>query len=148
LRACSRSLLAASENSMGCLRTILPRHALRRHVFGVRPNVSLSSRSWRSAPRDLSPGLAGPFPAPLRHTLGKVPLRPAADRDDKHRAPRTPSLQSEGPQNKAPEPSSIRAHSDYYPTGAVWVDIPFPYGNGRVTAAGASDFQLRHVIFP
>jgi hypothetical protein len=36
---------------------------------------------------------------------------------------------------------------NYYPAGAVKVDIPFPFGNGRTTVASASDFQLRHVIF-
>jgi len=35
-----------------------------------------------------------------------------------------------------------------YPTDAVKADIPFPFGNGRMTTARASDFQLRHVIFP
>jgi hypothetical protein len=35
----------------------------------------------------------------------------------------------------------------YYPANAVKADIPFPFGNGRTTAARASDFQLRHVIF-
>jgi hypothetical protein len=35
----------------------------------------------------------------------------------------------------------------YYPTNAVEVDIPFPFGNGRMTVARASDVQLRHVMF-
>ena len=35
----------------------------------------------------------------------------------------------------------------YYPANAVKADIPFPFGNGRMTAARASDFQLRHAIF-
>jgi hypothetical protein len=35
----------------------------------------------------------------------------------------------------------------YYPAYAVWADLPFPFGNGRMTVAAASDFQLRHVIF-
>jgi hypothetical protein len=37
---------------------------------------------------------------------------------------------------------------NYYPAGAVKVDLPFPSGNGRVTAIGASDFQLRPAILP
>ena len=36
---------------------------------------------------------------------------------------------------------------DFYPTNAVKVDIPFPFGNGRMTVAKSSDFQLRHVMF-
>jgi hypothetical protein len=50
-------------------------------------------------------------------------------------------------QEKARTAFAARA-SDYYPANAVKVDIPFPFGNGRMTAARASDFQLRHVIFP
>jgi hypothetical protein len=38
--------------------------------------------------------------------------------------------------------------SKHYPANAVKADIPFPFGNGRMTAARASDFQLRHAIFP
>lgn len=43
---------------------------------------------------------------------------------------------------------AIRAFQNFYPADAVKADIPFPFGNGRTTVARASDFQLRHVIFP
>jgi hypothetical protein len=49
---------------------------------------------------------------------------------------------------KKPELLSQPGLSKYYPADAVKADIPFPFGNGRMTAARASDFQLRHVIFP
>ncbi len=49
---------------------------------------------------------------------------------------------------KKPEPLSQFGLQNYYPADAVKADIPFPFGNGRTTVAGASDFQLRHVIFP
>lgn len=42
---------------------------------------------------------------------------------------------------------AARAFQKHYPANAVKADIPFPFGNGRMTAARASDFQLRHAIF-
>ena len=51
-------------------------------------------------------------------------------------------------QEKRPDYSKPGRFLEYYPADAVKVDIPFPFGNGRTTVAGASDFQLRHVIFP
>ena len=48
---------------------------------------------------------------------------------------------------KARTAFAARALEKYYPANAVKADIPFPFGNGRMTAAGASDFQLRHAIF-
>jgi len=48
---------------------------------------------------------------------------------------------------KTPNRRAVRG-LNYYPANAVKADIPFPFGNGRMTAARASDFQLRHVIFP
>jgi hypothetical protein len=52
--------------------------------------------------------------------------------------------------SKKKSPNCFRSpgFSKYYPADAVKADIPFPFGNGRTTVAGASDFQLRHVIFP
>lgn len=49
---------------------------------------------------------------------------------------------------KKPELLCSPGFSKCYPADAVKADIPFPFGNGRTTVAGASDFQLRHVIFP
>ena len=49
---------------------------------------------------------------------------------------------------KSPDRFRSPGFSNYYPANAVKADIPFPFGNGRMTAARASDFQLRHVIFP
>ncbi len=51
-------------------------------------------------------------------------------------------------QEKARTAFAVRAFQNFYPADAVKADIPFPFGNGRTTVAGASDFQLRHVIFP
>jgi len=34
-----------------------------------------------------------------------------------------------------------------YPANAVQADHPFPFSNGRMTVAAASDFQLRPVMF-
>src|SRR5262249_43091220 len=49
-------------------------------------------------------------------------------------------------QKKARNARSRSGLGNYYPASAVKVDVPFPYGNGRVTVAGASDVQLRHAI--
>jgi hypothetical protein len=49
---------------------------------------------------------------------------------------------------KRPGCSRNPAFLNYYPANAVKADIPFPFGNGRITAAWSSDFQLRHVMFP
>jgi hypothetical protein len=49
---------------------------------------------------------------------------------------------------KKPRTATRFGVSNYYPANAVKADIPFPFGNGRITAAWSSDFQLRHVIFP
>jgi len=49
---------------------------------------------------------------------------------------------------KKPELLSQPGLLNYYPANAVKADIPFPFGNGRMTTAWSSDFQLRHVIFP
>jgi hypothetical protein len=49
---------------------------------------------------------------------------------------------------KSPDRFRAPGFSKFYPADAVKADIPFPFGNGRTTAARASDFQLRHVIFP
>src|SRR5436309_14171005 len=41
---------------------------------------------------------------------------------------------------------STRAFPKFYPTGAVQVNLPFPFGKRRMTVAAESDFQRRHVI--
>jgi len=46
-----------------------------------------------------------------------------------------------------PESKTRFGHLKFYPAGAVEVNLPFPFGNGRTTVAGASDFQLRPVMF-
>jgi hypothetical protein len=35
----------------------------------------------------------------------------------------------------------------FYPTGAVQVNLPFPFVKGRMTVAAEADFQRRHAIF-
>ncbi len=57
-------------------------------------------------------------------------------------------IKSMSTSRKKPELLSQPGLLNYYPANAVKADIPFPFGNGRITAARASDFQLRHVIFP
>jgi hypothetical protein len=43
---------------------------------------------------------------------------------------------------KMPESkNSTRAFPKFYPTGAVQVDLPFPFGKRRMTVAAESDFQ-------
>jgi hypothetical protein len=49
---------------------------------------------------------------------------------------------------KKPEPISRSGFLKFYPTDAVQVDLPFPFGKRRMTVAAESDFQLRPVIFP
>ena len=49
---------------------------------------------------------------------------------------------------KSPDRFRSPGFLKYYPANAVKADIPFPFGNGRMTAARSSDFQLRHVMFP
>jgi hypothetical protein len=42
---------------------------------------------------------------------------------------------------------SIRAFLEYYPADAVQADHPFPFSNGWMTVATASDFQSRPAMF-
>jgi hypothetical protein len=43
--------------------------------------------------------------------------------------------------NKKPEPNYRFGFLDFYPAGAVQVDLPFPFGKRRMTVAAESDFQ-------
>src|SRR6266849_10668325 len=49
--------------------------------------------------------------------------------------------------NKKPEPGCRFGFLDFYPTGAVQANHPFPFGKRRMTVAAESDFQRRPVIF-
>jgi hypothetical protein len=43
---------------------------------------------------------------------------------------------------KMPESKkSTRAFPKFYPTGAVQVNLPFPFGKGGMTVAAEADFQ-------
>src|SRR6266404_4636828 len=42
---------------------------------------------------------------------------------------------------------STRASPKFYPTGAVQVNLPFPFSKGRMTVAAEADFQRRRAIF-
>jgi len=47
---------------------------------------------------------------------------------------------------KNPDRELDPGFSNFYPAGAVQVDLPFPFGKRRMTVAGASDFQSRRAI--
>src|SRR5438128_2076167 len=83
-----------------------------------------------------------------RSTLNAQPKIHSGGREAALRRPRT--AQRAVPPKKEKRPGLIiqpRPYTKYYPAYAVKADIPFPFGNGRMTVAAASDFQLRRVIF-